>query len=134
MIKTQKHGKLGLTITEVMVSIALLAIGVITFAAMQSFFANDAKNRFIYGCLTTVSSNGIAMCMSGQPIPSTVKCGGIHVNLRVYCHYPISGCSTILSIASYNNLSYRQIDSICNNSPYRNNHHIFHRPWPPIAE
>lgn len=53
MIKTQKHGKLGLTIVEVMVSIALLVIGVVTFAAMQSFFANDVKNRFIYGCLIT---------------------------------------------------------------------------------
>jgi hypothetical protein len=37
MIKAQKHGKLGLTIIEVAVSVALLAIGVITFAAMQSF-------------------------------------------------------------------------------------------------
>lgn len=113
MVKTQKHGKLGLTIMEVMVSIALLAIGVITFAAMQSFFANDTKNRFIYGCLTTVSSNGIAMCMSGQQIPSTVQCGGIQVNLNVNCPQPTSGCSTITSTASYNNLSYSQIDNDC---------------------
>jgi hypothetical protein len=113
MVKTQKHGTLGLTIMEVTVSIALLAIGVITFAAMQSFFANDAKNRFIYGCLTTVSSNGIAMCMSGQQIPSTVQCGGIQVNLNVNCPQPTSGCSTITSTASYNNLSYSQIDNDC---------------------
>ena len=113
MVKTQKHGKLGLTIMEVTVSIALLAIGVITFAAMQSFFANDVKNRFIYGCLTTVSSNGIAMCMSEQPIPSTVKCGGIQVNLNVNCPQPASGCSTITSTASYNNLSYTEADNDC---------------------
>jgi len=43
MVKAQKHGKLGLTIMEVMVSIALLAIGVITFAAMQSFFCQRCK-------------------------------------------------------------------------------------------
>jgi len=61
-----KSYSIGFTIIEVMVSLVLLAIGVVTFAAMQAFFANDAKNRFIYGCLTTVSSNGIAMCMSGQ--------------------------------------------------------------------
>ena len=134
MIKTQKHGKLGLTITEVMVSIALLAIGVITFAAMQSFFANDAKNRFIYGCLTTLSSNGIAMCMSGQQIPSTVQCGGIQVNLNVNCPQPTSGCSTITSTASYNNLSYTQIDSICNNSPQQNNNSGFKNPGFPIAD
>jgi len=116
MIKTYS---MGLTIAEVMVSIALLAIGVITFAAMQSFFANDTKNRFIYGCLTTVASNGIAMCMSGQPIPSTVQCGGIQVNLNVNplngngkCA-PTSGCSTITFTASYNNLSYSQIDNVC---------------------
>jgi len=113
MVKVQKHGKLGLTITEVMVSIALLTIGVITFAEMQAFFANDTKNRFIYGCLTTVSSNGIAMCMSGQQIPSTVQCGGIQVNLNVNCPQPTSGCSTITSTASYNNLSYSQIDNVC---------------------
>jgi len=129
MVKTQKHGKLGLTITEVMVSIALLAIGVITFAAMQSFFANDAKNRFIYGCLTTVSSNGIAMCMSGQQIPSTVQCGGIQVNLNVNCPQPTSGCSTITSTASYNNLSYTEIDNTCNNSSQPNNNSGF-----PIAD
>ncbi|ACG56849.1 pilin [Hydrogenobaculum sp. Y04AAS1] len=113
MIKTQKHEKLGLTVTEVMVSIALLAIGVITFAAMQSFFANDTKNRFIYGCLTTIASNAIAMCMSGQPIPSTVQCGGIQVNLNVNCTQPTSGCSTITSTASYNNLSYSETDNVC---------------------
>jgi len=106
------HSK-GFTIIEVMVSIVLLAIGVVTFAAMQSFFANDTKNRFIYGCLTTVSSNGIAMCMSGQTIPSTVKCGGIQVNLNVNCHQPTSGCSTITSTASYNNLSYTEADNDC---------------------
>lgn len=121
MIKTYS---MGLTIAEVMVSIALLAIGVITFAAMQSFFANDTKNRFIYGCLTTVSSNGIAMCMSGQTIPSTVQCGGIQVSLNINqsgnvvnangtCSTPTSGCSTITSTASYNNLSYSQIDNVC---------------------
>ena len=113
MVKTQKHGKLGLTITEVMVSIALLAIGVVTFAAMQSFFANDTKNRFIYGCLTVAASNGIAMCMSGQQIPSTVQCGGIQVNLNVNCPQPTSGCSTITSTASYNNLSYTETDNDC---------------------
>jgi|GEM_PF-2026142 len=113
MIKAQKHGKLGLTIIEVAVSVALLAIGVITFAAIQSFLANDVKNRFIYGCLTTVSSNGIAMCMSGQQIPSTVQCGGIQVNLNVNCPQPTSGCNTITSTASYNNLSYSQIDNDC---------------------
>jgi prepilin-type N-terminal cleavage/methylation domain len=43
MIKAQKHGKLGLTIIEVMVSIALLAIGVITFAAIQSFLPTIQK-------------------------------------------------------------------------------------------
>jgi hypothetical protein len=110
MIKTYS---MGLTIAEVMVSIALLAIGVITFAAIQSFFANDTKNRFIYGCLTTVSSNGIAMCMSGQQIPSTVQCGGIQVNLNVNCPQHTSSCSTITSTASYNNLSYSQIDNVC---------------------
>jgi Tfp pilus assembly protein PilV len=124
MIKTQKHGNLGLTIMEVTVSIALLAIGVITFAAMQSFFANDTKNRFIYGCLTVAASNAIAMCMSGQPIPSTVQCGGIQVSLNINqsgnvvnangtCSIPTSGCSTITSTASYNNLSYSQIDNDC---------------------
>ncbi|GAB6078301.1 type IV pilus modification PilV family protein [Hydrogenobaculum acidophilum] len=124
MIKAHKHGNLGLTITEVMVSIALLAIGIITFAALQSFFANDTKNRFIYGCLTTVASNGIAMCMSGQPIPSTVKCGGIQVHLNINqsgniingngaCSPPTSGCSPITSTASYNNISYRETDNVC---------------------
>ena len=145
MVKAQKHKNLGLTIIEVMVSIALLTIGVITFAAIQSFFANDAKNRFIYGCLTTVSSNGIAMCMSGQPIPSTVQCGGIQVSLNINqsgnvvngsgtCSPPTSGCSTITSTASYNNLSYRQIDSICNSSPQQNNNYGFNSPGLPIAE
>jgi len=121
MIKTYS---MGLTIAEVMVSIALLAIGVITFAAMQSFFANDTKNRFIYGCLTVAASNAIAMCMSGQTIPSTVKCGGIQVSLNINqsgnvvngngtCSPPTSGCSTITSTASYNNLSYSQIDNVC---------------------
>jgi len=110
MIKTYS---MGLTIMEVTVSIALLAIGVITFAAMQSFFANDTKNRFIYGCLTVAASNAIAMCMSGQPIPSTVQCGGIQVSLNINCPQPTSGCSTITSTASYNNLSYSQIDNDC---------------------
>jgi Tfp pilus assembly protein PilV len=124
MVKTQKHKNLGLTITEVMVSIGLLAIGIITFAAMQSFFATDAKNRFIYGCLTTIASNGIAMCMSGQSIPSTVQCGGIQVSLNINqsgnivngngtCSTPTSGCSTITSTASYDNLSYSETDNVC---------------------
>jgi len=119
-----KSYSIGFTIIEVMVSLVLLAIGVVTFAAMQAFFANDTKNRFIYGCLTTVSSNGIAMCMSGQPIPSTVQCGGIQVSLNINqsgnvinangtCSAPTSGCSTITSTASYNNLSYSQIDNVC---------------------
>lgn len=122
MIKTYS---MGLTIAEVMVSIALLAIGVITFAAMQSFFANDTKNRFIYGCLTVAASNAIAMCMSGQTIPSTVKCGGIQVSLNINqsgnvvngngtCSPPTSGCSTITFTASYNNnLSYSETDNVC---------------------
>jgi len=114
-----KSYSMGFTILEVMVSLILLAIGIVAFAAMQSFFANDVKNRFIYGCLTTVSSNGIAICMSGQQIPSTVQCGGIQVNLNVNCPQPTSGCSTITSTASYNSLSYSQIDSIC--SSYNNN-------------
>ena len=113
MVKVQKHKNLGLTIVEVMVSIALLTIGVITFVAMQSFFANDAKNRFIYGCLTVAASNAIAMCMSGQPIPSTVQCGGIQVNLNLNCPQPTSGCSTITSTASYNNLSYSETENVC---------------------
>lgn len=124
MIKARKHENLGLTIIEVMVSIALLAIGIITFAAIQSFFANDTKNRFIYECLTTIASNGIAMCMSGQPIPSAVQCGGIQVSLNINqsgnivngngaCSPPTSGCSTITSTASYNNLSYSETDNVC---------------------
>ncbi|MGC8650752.1 MAG: type IV pilus modification PilV family protein [Hydrogenobaculum sp.] len=124
MIKALKQGSKGLTITEVMVSIALVAIGIITFAAMQAFFANDTKNRFIYGCLITTASNGIAMCMSGQPVPSSVQCGGIQVSLNIdqsgnivngngACSPPASGCSTITATASYNNLSYSESDNVC---------------------
>lgn len=121
-MKARKHENLGLAITEVMVSIALLAIGIITFAVMQSFFANDTKNRFIYGCLTTISSSGIALCISGQPIPSTIQCGGIQVSLNINqsgnivngaCSPPTSGCSTIISTASYNNISYSETDNVC---------------------
>ena len=115
MIKALKQDSKGLTITEVMVSIALMAIGIITFAAMQAFFANDTKNRFIYGCLITTASNGIAMCMSGQPVPSSVQCGGIQVNLNINgaCSPPTNGCSTITATASYNNLSYSESDNVC---------------------
>ena len=124
MIKALKQDKKGLTITEVMVSIALMAIGIMTFAALQAFFANDTKNRFIYGCLITAASNGIAMCMSGQPIPSSVQCGGIQVSLNINqggniingngtCSTPTNGCSQITATASYNNISYSESDNVC---------------------
>ncbi len=105
----------GFTIIEVMVSLVLVAIGIATFATLQAFFANDTKNRFIYGCLITTASNGIAMCMDGETLPSSVQCGGIQVNLSMNgtCSPPINGCSQITATASYNHLSYSESDNVC---------------------
>ncbi len=106
----------GLTLTEVMVSLALLAIGVLVFAAMQSFFASDTQNRFIYGCLTTSASNALALCLSGQPVSSSIQCGGTQVNISQsgICQ-PTNSCNTVIFTASYRGFSYQESDYACPN-------------------
>lgn len=110
MIKAHR----GLTITEVMVSLAIVVIGVLVFAGMQAFFASDTKNRFIYACLGATASNGISLCLSGQSIPSTIQCGNMQINLSVNGNcQPSTSCNSIISTASYNGLIYQETDYAC---------------------
>ncbi len=104
----------GLTITELMVSIAIMVIGIMVFAAMQAFFSNDTKNRFIYGCLVSGASNALASCMAGQTPSSNTQCGGINVNISLSgsCQ-PTTSCNQISVTSSYNGFSYQESEYVC---------------------
>lgn len=106
----------GFTIIEVLIALVVIAVGLITVAGIQAWFAKYTSDKFIGMCLTQALESARITCQNGVSPPTTFYCNGLLINLApVDCSFPSPGtCKEVNLRASYELRNALMVIKVCN--------------------
>ncbi|MDK2860838.1 MAG: type pilus assembly protein PilA [Thermodesulfobacterium sp.] len=104
----------GSTIIEVLISIFILFIVIISITSLITIFGLHIRNRVLLTCLVEGAASGIEACKNGYII-NEIRCGGFTVNISVNgtCNLATNLCSDIEVIASSQGKVFSLKDKVC---------------------
>ncbi len=108
--------KRGFTLTEVLVSVMILAIALLALASLQAWFAKYTSEKFLMLCITNALESAKIQCAIGSPISGNYVCGGYDISISGNCSIPqdANTCATYSVSASYGGRNYSTNIRVCN--------------------
>ncbi len=107
----------GFTLIEVLISILILIIGVLSFITLQSRFATTTADRAIRNALVDASASALKYCEStlSNP-PSTYSYGGVtvYVSINGNCIISENSCNDLTATATAQGQSFSLTTKVCN--------------------